>query len=73
MPVRTLVVLGRDWPVVAAGVAPDEPAAVLRANRVTACSPAARRDGVVVGQRRREAQSRCPGLVVLEHLSLIHI
>ena len=67
MTVRTLVVLGRDWSVLAAGVPPDEPAAVLRANRVTACSPAARRDGVVVGQRRREAQSRCPGLVVLEH------
>ena len=67
MPVRTLVVLGSDWSVLAAGVAPDEPAAVLRANRVTACSPAARREGVAVGQRRREAQGRCPDLLVLEH------
>ena len=67
MPVRTLVVHGRDWPVVAAGVPPHEPAAVLRANRVVACSPAARHDGVAVGQRRREAQGRCPGLRVLEH------
>lgn len=64
--VRTLVVLGADWPVLAAGVPPDEPAAVLRANRVVACSPAARAEGVACGQRRREAQGRCPGLVVLE-------
>jgi protein ImuB len=64
--VRTLVVVGDDWPVLAAGVPPDEPVAVLRANRVVACSPAARTDGVGVGQRRREAQGRCPDLVVLE-------
>jgi len=64
--VRTLVVLGDDWPVLAAGVPPDEPAAVLRANRVVACSPAARAEGVECGQRRREAQGRCPGLLVLE-------
>jgi protein ImuB len=64
--VRTLVVVGDDWPVLAAGVAPDEPAAVVRANRVTACSPAARVEGIDVGQRRREAQGRCPDLVVLE-------
>jgi len=64
--VRTLVVLGADWPVLAAGVPPDEPAAVLRANRVVSCSPAARDEGVTCGQRRREAQGRCPGLVVLE-------
>ena len=67
MAVRTLVVHVGDWSVLAAKVPPDEPAAVLRANRVVACSPAARRDGVVVGQRRREAQGRCPALVVLEH------
>ncbi len=47
--VRTLVVLGDDWPVLAAGVPPDEPAAVLRANRVVACSPAARVEGVDCG------------------------
>ena len=63
---RTLVVACPDWPVLAAGVAPDQPAAVVRANRVVATSPAARLDGVEVGQRRREAQGRCPGLVVLE-------
>jgi protein ImuB len=60
MAVRTLVVHVGDWSVLAARVPPAEPAAVLRANRVVACSPAARNDGVVVGQRRREAQGRCP-------------
>jgi protein ImuB len=64
-PVRTLVVRCADWPVLAAGVGPDEPAAVVRANRVSACSPAARGDGVHEGQRRREAQARCPALTVI--------
>jgi protein ImuB len=36
------------------------------ANRVVACSVAARGDGVAVGLRRREAQGRCPDLVVVE-------
>jgi protein ImuB len=66
-PVRTLVVACPDWPVLAAGARPDVPAAVVRANRVLATSPAARADGVEVGHRRREAQGRCPGLEVLEH------
>jgi protein ImuB len=64
--VRSLVVACPDWSVLAAGAAPDGPAAVVRANRVTATSPAARLDGVEVGQRRREAQGRCPSLAVLE-------
>lgn len=38
------------------------PIAVIAANRVAACSAAARAEGVHPGQRRREAQSRCPGL-----------
>src|SRR6516164_2832916 len=63
--VRTLVVWCPDWPVVAAEVA-TVPAAVLFANRVVACSAAARTEGVRVGLRRREAQGRCPGLVVVE-------
>ena len=42
---RTLVVWCADWPVVAAGVPLDLPAAVLHANRVVACSPAARAEG----------------------------
>src|SRR5690606_3214146 len=65
--VRSLVVWCPDWPVVAAGVPLDVPAAVLRANRVVACSPAARVEGVAVHQRRRDAQARCPELVVLDH------
>jgi protein ImuB len=65
--VRTLVVRCADWAVVAAGVPLDEPAAVFHANRVTATSPAARAHDIVLHQRRREAQSRCPALVVLDH------
>ena len=64
--VRTLVVWSPDWPVVAAGVEPHVPAAVVFANRVVACSAPARAEGVVRGLRRREAQGRCPGLTVLE-------
>ncbi|HEX5365200.1 MAG TPA: DNA polymerase Y family protein, partial [Acidimicrobiales bacterium] len=62
---RTLVVWCADWPVVAAGVPLDVPAAVLHADRVVASSPAARAEGVERHQRRRDAQARCPGLVVL--------
>lgn len=56
-----------DWPIVAAGVPLDQPAAVVHANRVMATSPAAREHDVVLHQRRREAQARCPSLVVLDH------
>ncbi|HEY2813539.1 MAG TPA: DNA polymerase Y family protein [Acidimicrobiales bacterium] len=65
--VRTLAVRCPDWPVVAAGAALDEPAAVFFANRVVASSPAARDAGVDVGLRRRESQRRCPELAVLDH------
>src|SRR5207237_6263339 len=44
-----------------------EPAAVFFANRVVASSPAARLEGVTANMRRREAQGRCPELLVLEH------
>lgn len=64
-PERTLVVWCPDWPLTAAGVGADEAAAVVVANRVVACSAAARRDGVARGLRRREAQARCPSLAVL--------
>jgi protein ImuB len=57
---RVLVAWCPDWAVVAAGVALDRPAIVVHANRVVACSPAARAEGVVEGLRRREAQGRCP-------------
>jgi protein ImuB len=62
---RTLVAWCPDWPVVAAGVPLDQPAIVVHANRVVACSPAARRDGVTTGLRRREAQGRCPSAELL--------
>jgi len=62
-----MVVWCGDWPLVAAGVDLATPAAVLRANRVVATTPAARAEAVTVGLRRREAQARCPGLLVLEH------
>lgn len=56
-----------EWPVLAAGIAPEQPAAVLHANRVLAVSAAAAAEGVRAGLRRREAQARCPQLVVLGH------
>lgn len=69
--VRTLMVWCPDWPVVAAEIVDGVPASgavvVLHANRVLACSEAARVDGVRRGLRRREAQSRCPHLIVVEH------
>jgi protein ImuB len=40
----------------------DDPVAVLRANRVVACSAAARAGGITRGMRRREAQSRVPSV-----------
>ncbi len=68
---RRLVAWCPDWPVVAAtraaGAPRPEPAAVFEANRVVACSARAREWGVRRGMRRREAQGRCPGLVVHEH------
>jgi protein ImuB len=65
--VRALAVWCPDWPVVAAGVPLDEPAVVVRASRIVACSPAARHNGVAVHQRRREAQAKCPELTVIDH------
>ncbi|WP_433302623.1 DNA polymerase Y family protein [Actinoplanes sp. CA-030573] len=69
--IRTLLVWCPDWPVIAAeivdGVPGAEAVVVLRENRVVACSEAARQEGVRRGLRRREAQSRCPKLVVVEY------
>ena len=64
---RTLVVRCADWPIIAARVPLEVPAAIFHANRAVATSPAARAEGVTHQQRRREAQSRCPSLVVLDH------
>jgi len=41
------------------------PVAVVWANRIVSTTPAARAVGVRNGQRRREAQRACPGLVLL--------
>jgi protein ImuB len=58
-----------DWPAVAAAAAGGQPAtapvAVTLANRVIACSSAARSAGVRRGLRRREAAARCPQLHVV--------
>lgn len=71
VPVRTLLVWCPDWPVIAVeiveGIPASGPVAVLHANRVIACSEAARAAGVRRGLRKREAQSRCPRLTVVEH------
>ena len=71
---RVLVVWCPDWPVVAAlaetggatvpGQVPS-PAAVLTRSAVIACNSAARAEGVRRGMRRRDAQARCPELVLL--------
>jgi protein ImuB len=64
-----MVVWCPDWSVVAAleeaQAAPRSPAAVLHANVVEVCNGPARADGVRRGQRRRDAQARCPDLVLL--------
>jgi protein ImuB len=58
-----------DWPAIAAamaaGIPVSAPVAVTLANRVVACSAAARANGVRRGLRRREAQARCPQLHVV--------
>ncbi|WP_433224207.1 DNA polymerase Y family protein [Dactylosporangium sp. CS-047395] len=68
---RTIVVWCPDWPIVAAeivdGYPSQEPVAVLHANKVLVASPAAREEGVRRGLRKREAQGRCPHLIVLDY------
>jgi len=66
---RVLVVWCPDWSVVAGLAAerhpPRAPAAVLAAGAVEVCNGPARAEGVRRGQRRRDAQGRCPDLVLL--------
>lgn len=66
---RTMVVWCPDWPVTPhlADHRPGAPIAVLAKGQVLASNPAARADGVRRGMRRRDAQSRCPGLVLVDH------
>ncbi|WP_454111434.1 Y-family DNA polymerase [Microbacterium aurum] len=69
---RSLVVWVPDWPVVALTRDGDEPLdaaepiAVFHKGVVVACSAAARAEGVRRGQRRRDAQARCPQVTVVE-------
>src|SRR5206468_2165311 len=66
---RMIAVWCPDWPVTSARleaeIATDVPIAVATANIVVACSHTARSAGVRRGLRRREAQARCPELVVV--------
>lgn len=75
---RILVVWCPDWPVVAAltdGEAATQtqtrralhrrPVAVMTRSAVVACNSPARLEGVRRGMRRRDAQARCPDLVLL--------
>lgn len=64
---RLAVVHCPQWPVSAAGCAADDAVAVVHANRVVARSVVAAAAGVRIGQRRREAQARCPHLRVVAH------
>ncbi|MEP6561702.1 MAG: DNA polymerase Y family protein [Nakamurella sp.] len=65
-----MVVWCPDWPAVAAarqaGKPASDPVAVFSANRVQACNAAARAEGIHLGQRRRDAQSRCPELLITQ-------
>jgi protein ImuB len=67
---RSLVVWCPDWPVVAAltevGAPRGTPVAVVTRGGVQACNDTAREQGVVRGLRRRDAQARCPELLLLE-------
>jgi protein ImuB len=68
---RLMVAWCPDWPVIAAelvdGIPAHQPVVVLYANRVVACSEKARAEGIRRGLRRREAQSRCPQVTVVEY------
>src|SRR4029450_10431600 len=64
---RMVVVGWPDWPVAAAAAAPDSLTAVVHANRVVACSAAARAAGIRPRPRRPADQSRCPELELLAH------
>jgi protein ImuB len=68
---RLLVLWVPDWPVLAHArahrVPDDAPLALIDTGLVFACSASARAEGVVRGQRIREAQARCPRLHVLQY------
>lgn len=67
-PERVLLLWCPDWPVDAfvrtQGLASHAAIAIIEAGRVFACSTAARREGVARGLKLREAQARCPNLIL---------
>jgi protein ImuB len=67
VPTRMVTVWCPEWPVVAARVPDDRPAAVFHANRVVSLNAGASQAGVRHHQRRRAAQSACPELDVIVH------
>lgn len=72
---RTIAVWCPDWPVVAAlraGRADGiRPLALIDRGLVHACDDRARASGVRRGLREREAQARCPELVLLPHVDAL--
>ena len=70
-PTRTIVLWSPDWPITAitrsTGLQGDKPIALIEKGLVFACSAAARAEGVKRGLRVREAQARCPALIVLPY------
>ena len=85
VPTRTILLWVPDWPVVAAkrsetvlrahpgATATDARLALIDRGEVFACSAAARADGVRRGQRVRDAQARCPDLIVLPYESQLDL
>jgi protein ImuB len=65
-PPRIVSIWFPDWPVTAAGFGAGVAAAVMGSNRVIARTAAAAADGVVIGQRRRQAQRRCPHVTLID-------
>lgn len=70
-PVRVLLLWCPSWSVAAArsahGIAADAELALVDKGVIVACSAAAEREGVTTGLRLRQAQHRCPDMVVLPH------
>ena len=61
-----LAVEVEHWSAIAAGFDPATPAAVTSAGCITALTPAAVAVGLRLGMRRRQAQSECPVLELVE-------
>lgn len=76
-PTRTILLWCPDWPITAVarvkGLAADAPVALIDGSVVFACSAAARVEGVRRGMRVREAQARCPQLLVFPYEQALDI